>query len=77
MAIVKGNGNGPADLPIVRVEVGIDGTGPGHHVVLTEVTPQSTHVLRLSPDTARSVADLMHQAAGRVSSGLVLPPTAG
>jgi hypothetical protein len=72
----NGNGTEASGLPIVRVEVGIDGTGPGRHVVITEVTPQSTHVLKLSPATARSVADLMHQAAGRVASGLVLPPSA-
>lgn len=77
MGEANGNGSIPDELPIVRVEVGIDGTGPGHHVVITEVTPQSTHVLKLSPKTARSIAALMEQAAGRVASGLVLPPSMG
>lgn len=76
MAGANGNGNDIDNLPPIRVEVGIDGTGPGHHVVLTEVTPQSTHVLKLSPATARSIAALMEQAASRVASGLVLPPSA-
>jgi hypothetical protein len=72
------NGTAPApfDLPPVRVEVGYKGSGPTGRVVITEVTPQSTHVLELSPESAAQIGLLMAQCAAKVSSGLILPPTA-
>lgn len=73
----NGTAPGPGELPATRIEVGIDGTGPGHLVIITEVTPQSTHALRLPPDVARALARSIDQAAARVTAGLVLPASPG
>lgn len=74
MAEVSANGSETAGPLVGQLGVQV-GTEAGHPVVLlNETGALSQHTIKMSPDLADSLAELLSAGARRARLGLVLPP---